>query len=108
MRPSVCMSKPTHIMNTPEPISRRHFINHLALAGTVVAATPLFNLRAADAGKKFKVGVVGCGGRGTGAMENIVEAGKAAGIEIEIYSVADFFPDRAATAAKKYNIPTER
>jgi len=95
-------------MNTPEPISRRHFINHLALAGTVIAATPLFSLRAQDAGKKFKVGVVGCGGRGSGAMENILEAGKASGIEIEIYSVADFFPERAASAAKKHGIPTER
>ena len=95
-------------MNTPEPISRRNFINNLALAGTIVAATPLFNLRAQDAGKKFKVGVVGCGGRGSGAMENILEAGKASGIEIEIYSVADFFPERAASAAKKHGIPTER
>jgi predicted dehydrogenase len=95
-------------MNTPEKISRRNFINHLAIAGTVVAATPLFNLRAQEAGKKFKVGVVGCGGRGSGAMENILEASKVSGIQVEIYSVADFFPDRAATAAKKYEIPAER
>ena len=102
----VCLS--IHNMNTPEKISRRNFINHLTIAGTVVAATPLFNLRAQEAGKKFKVGVVGCGGRGSGAMENILEASKVSGIQVEIYSVADFFPDRAATAAKKYEIPAER
>ncbi len=95
-------------MNTSNQITRRNFINNLTIAGTVVAAAPLFNLRAQDAGKKFKIGVVGCGGRGSGAMENILEASKSCGIPVEIYSVADFFPVRAAGTAKKYNIPAER
>ncbi len=95
-------------MNTSETITRRRFISHVALAGTVVAASPLFNLRAQGSPKKFRVGVVGCGGRGSGAMENILEAGKSAGVDIEIYSVADFFADRANGAAQKYNIPKER
>jgi predicted dehydrogenase len=95
-------------MNTPEKISRRHFINHLAMAGTVVAASPLLNLHAQGAGRKFKVGLVGCGGRGNGAVDNILEAGKVAGFDVEMYAVADFFPDRAGGTAKRLNIPAER
>ena len=87
---------------------RRNFIKNVALAGAVVSALPLFNVRAQDAGKKFKIGLVGCGGRGNGALENIMEAAKSGGYEIEIYTLADFFPDRADGTAKKYNVPAER
>lgn len=87
---------------------RRNFIKNLAVAGAAVSAMPLFNLHAQGAGRKFKIGLVGCGGRGKGAVENIIEAAKSLGHEIEVYTVADFFPDRANDAAKKYNLPPER
>ena len=95
-------------MTTPLIIPRRKFIKNIAVAGTVVSALPLFNVRAQDAGKKFKIGLVGCGGRGNGALENILEAAKSAGFEIEIYTLADFFADRADSTAKKYNVPADR
>ena len=87
---------------------RRNFIKNVAVAGAVVSTLPLFNLRAQNAGRKFKVGLVGCGGRGNGALENMIEAAKTLGYEIEVYTVTDFFPDRANDTAKKYNIPAER
>lgn len=89
-------------------IPRRKFLKNVAAAGAVVSALPLFNVRAQDAGKKFKIGLVGCGGRGNGALENINEAAKSLGIEIEVYTLADFFQDRADGTAKKYAVPAER
>ena len=87
---------------------RRHFLKNVAVAGAAVSALPLFHVHAQGAGKKFKIGLVGCGGRGSQAVENIIEAAKLLGHEIEVYSVADFFPDRANDVAKKYSIPAER
>jgi predicted dehydrogenase len=87
---------------------RRNFIKNVAVAGAAISALPLFNVRAQGAGRKFKIGLVGCGGRGNGAVENHIEAAKALGHEIEVYTVADFFPDRANGTAKKYNIPADR
>ena len=87
---------------------RRNFLKNVAVAGAAVSALPLFNVRADGVARKFKVGLVGCGGRGSGAMENMIEAAKSLGHEIEVYAVADFFADRANVAAKKYSIPVER
>ena len=87
---------------------RRNFIKNVAVAGAALSTLPLFNVRAQNAGRKFKVGLVGCGGRGNGALENMIEGAKTLGYEIEVYAVADYFPDRANDTAKKYNIPADR
>jgi predicted dehydrogenase len=95
-------------MTNPPSMPRRTFIKNVAAAGAVVSTLPLFNIRAQGAARKFKIGLVGCGGRGTGAVANHLEAAKALGIEVEVYTAADFFPDRAKTFAGTYNIPAER
>jgi predicted dehydrogenase len=87
---------------------RRTFIKNAAVAGAAISTLPLFNVRAQAAGRKFKIALVGCGGRGNGAVENLLEAAKTQGHEIEVYAVADFFPERANSTAKKYSIPAER
>ena len=87
---------------------RRNFLKNVAVAGAAVSVLPLFNVRAEGVARKFKVGLVGCGGRGSGAMENMIEAAKSLGHEIEVFTVADFFPDRANVTAKKYNISAAR
>ncbi len=95
-------------MTNPIIMPRRNFIKNVALVGAAVSTLPMFNLRAQNAGRKFKIGLMGCGGRGSGAVENIIEAAKTLGYEIDVYSVADFFPKRANDLAKKYNIPADR
>lgn len=96
---------------------RRRFLKNLAVAGAAVSALPLIGARAAEtnaasltglAVRKFKVGIVGSGGRGSGAAGNIIAAAKSLGMEAEIYSIADFFPERAESAAKKFNVAAER
>ena len=81
---------------------RRNFIRNVAFASAVFSALPLFNIRAQGAGRKFKIGLVGCGGRGTGAVKNIIEAAQSLGHEIQVVAVADFFQERADKLAKKF------
>jgi predicted dehydrogenase len=99
---------------------RRNFLKNVAAAGAVVSTLPLIGCKSVEPapaspaiitgrpGRKFKVGLVGCGGRGNGALDNHIEAAKSLGHEIEVYAVADFFPERAANTAKKHGVPAER
>jgi myo-inositol 2-dehydrogenase / D-chiro-inositol 1-dehydrogenase len=78
--------------------NRRQFIGSVAAAGTVLmacgggapkAAVPKFLDQAPD-GKALKAGLIGCGGRGTGAALDFLNAGP----NLKITAVADAFPDR--------------
>ncbi len=95
-------------MTDPTFISRRKFINNVTIASAAVASLPLFNIQAQGAARKFKIGLVGCGGRGHGAVENILEAAKVLGHDVEVFSAADFFPDRAEAFGKQYHLPADR
>ncbi len=86
-------------MTTPDTersqtISRRNFI----AATSVGAAMPL--TASALAGRilpreeELRVGVIGCGGRGTGATVNALQASK----DIRIHAMGDLFPDRVEGA----------
>ena len=61
-------------------------------------------------GKPLKAGVIGCGGRGSGAIQNFLDAGP----NLTIVALGDMFPDRIANCRKllneKYNvdIPDEK
>ncbi|MFT3684655.1 MAG: Gfo/Idh/MocA family oxidoreductase [Phycisphaerales bacterium] len=75
-------------------LTRRDLLKTTAAAGAVALAAGLPFAHAAGATSRgagrLKVGVIGCGGRGTGAAVNILEAGDQA----EIYALGDAFPDR--------------
>jgi predicted dehydrogenase len=93
------------------PVSRRDFVK-TAAAASVAAALP-GNLgvfaRGADA---IKVGVIGCGGRGTGATLDCLNADPG----IEVVALGDLVPDRVASALEKLkkafpervNVPASR
>jgi predicted dehydrogenase len=74
----------------PIHVSRRDF---LAAAGTVSAASALLatsNYAYARADTKLRVGVIGCGGRGSGAAANCATSSE----NVEIYAMGDAFKDR--------------
>jgi predicted dehydrogenase len=74
--------------------SRRDFLRSSA-ALSAAASTGLFaTAHAAGKNDTIKVAVVGCGGRGTGAAENICEAAGTT-YPIKIVAIAEAFPDRA-------------
>jgi len=88
-------------------VSRRDFIRTSAagVAGVLAAQNVIF---AASAPRKFRVGLIGCGGRGNGALENCLEAAKIIGAELEVVATADWFKERAEDTGKKHNVPTSR
>src|SRR5438477_8812431 len=90
-------------------VSRRDFVRtSAALAATALAGTAAAQNAVAPSntpaqkstpgtGKRLKVGVIGCGGRGTGAAINSLEASP----DTEIYALADMFPDRLEGCRKE-------
>ncbi|MEN6574815.1 MAG: Gfo/Idh/MocA family oxidoreductase, partial [Phycisphaerales bacterium] len=88
-------------------VSRRAFIKTSAagMAGVLAAQNVIF---AAAAPRKFRVGLIGCGGRGTGALDNCAEAIKIIGAELELVATADWFKDRAEGAGKKYGLDASK
>jgi myo-inositol 2-dehydrogenase/D-chiro-inositol 1-dehydrogenase len=71
--------------------TRRGFLTTSA-AGTAafLAAAPLVHARGNET---IKVGLIGCGGRGRGAAENIAQAAGTS-YNIKLHAFADVFPDR--------------
>ena len=90
------------------PLPRRQFISTLALASASVAFAP--HVFAAVGGKpdKVKVGVIGCGGRGTGAINDFMQAAKILGIAVEVTACADAFASQAVSLGSKVGVPPAR
>ena len=59
-------------------------------------------------GKTFKVGLLGCGGRGSGALRQSVEAGKILGFNVQVVATADYFKERAERTGKQFELPPEK
>jgi len=76
-------------------MSRRDFVKVTAAAMAATGIAPHL-VRGQESGKPLKVGVIGCGGRGTGAAHNAVEADKG----IKIVALADVFKDRLDACRK--------
>jgi myo-inositol 2-dehydrogenase/D-chiro-inositol 1-dehydrogenase len=88
-------------------VSRRNFLKTSAvgMAGVLTAKNVIF---AAPGQKKFRVALIGCGGRGTGAMKDCHEAAKNIGAELEVVATADWFQQKAERTGKDYNVPANR
>src|SRR5437763_581065 len=68
--------------------SRRQFLQASATAATLAAAATASAHAAGD--DRLKIGLIGCGGRGTGAAENAVRADK----NCRLVALGDAFPDK--------------
>ena len=77
-----------------EFLNRREFLHASGLVTASAVAAGLVIPSMARAGSfssgRMKVGVIGCGGRGTGAAVNILEASG----DVEIFALGDMFKDR--------------
>src|SRR5690554_3466714 len=84
-------------------LSRRRFLKHsgLALAGmSLLPSDRLFATGLATKGQEIRVGLVGCGGRGTGAAIQALNADP----NVKITALGDAFEDRledSLTALKR-------
>ncbi len=112
-------------MENKNELSRRKFLSNTALGaiGTMGAASLLAScagsekkgnnaklpemLNEAPDGKVLRAGLIGCGGRGTGAAINFVDAGP----NLQIVALGDVFPDKLiacrATLKKERNIEVD-
>ncbi len=90
-------------MTTEKNVSRRRFVQSSSLSAAAVVggglaggslASPLNRAWAGGARQTIKVGVIGCGGRGTGAAWNALEADD----DVVISHFADLFPDRVESS----------
>ena len=90
-------------------LTRRDFIKTTAALSVASLAAVAQAQTAPGVGQKsFKVGLIGCGGRANGALENQLEAAKVLGITLEPYAFCDYFLEKAVKSAAKYNVPAER
>jgi len=97
-----------------EGTSRRTFIKGTAAVSVTaaLASSGIASSAYAQGSDEIKVGVVGCGGRGTGAAQNAV-AGSSG---IVLWSMGDLFPDRmngsanslANSAGEAFQVPEGR
>lgn len=83
-------------------LSRRDFVKS---AAATTAAVSAFNiLHAGIPTGKAKVALIGCGGRGTGALGNFFEACELLGIQPEVVGIADVFKDRVDGVIAKHKL----
>ena len=86
-------------------LDRRSFLGTVGAAGAVALARRAASAQAgpemvtpkAPDGQVLRAGLVGCGGRGTGAAQNFLESAS----NLKIVALADVFPDRIAEARKR-------
>lgn len=93
-------------------VSRRGFVKGLAVAGLALQAAPLWAQKkssaAAKPARKLRIGLVGCGGRGRGAIGNLLEAAPIAGAEVEVVAIADVFEEATTRSGERFGVPAER
>lgn len=90
------------------PFNRRSFLANSTLLGAGLAAGSVLAANPAGTGKKVKVALIGCGGRGNGALGDFHEACRILGLQVEVTAVGDAFKGRAEGAGKRFGLPSER
>jgi predicted dehydrogenase len=85
------------------PFSRRKFLK-TAAASTALAGFGI-PLSAKGAAQELKVGLIGCGGRGRGALANHVEAAQYCGVDAKVVALCDISAANAKAQAEKYHVP---
>ena len=77
-------------------MDRRDFVKSSAVLG-MAATLPRFSFANAKGSDRIKVGLVGCGGRGTGALRNMISADQ----NIEVVALADLFEEKPKMAVER-------
>ena len=95
-------------MSSSNDLTRRKFLQNSAVATAAMAMPNVF----ANSNAPLKVGVIGCGGRGTGAAGDALNADK----DVVIWAMGDVFADRLNgsrnhlknTAKERYQVTDDR
>jgi len=91
------------------PITRRGVLKTSAAVGAVAAfATLGTNFAHAAGSDAIKVGLIGCGGRGSGAAAQSVQGGRQVGANVQIAAVGDVFERPARNLARNWKLPNDK
>lgn len=83
--------------------SRRNFLKSSALAAGAAATFTLEQGLYAGGGSQLRVGLIGCGGRGTGAASQAMRADK----NIKLYAMGDAFDNRLGESLQRLQADNE-
>ena len=92
--------------NKTSSLSRRDFLKGSAAASIGAIAVGSHRIYAAGS-DQHKVALIGCGGRGKGALKDHHDAAKMIGVNVKVVAIADVQKDRAEAVAKQYDVPAE-
>lgn len=94
------------VPTSPAPSwNRRSFLTRTTLAAAAVSQFPFVRTTRAASDDPIRVGVIGCGGRGSGAAKNVVSAAD----NVKITALADIFPEQVEAAKKNFpEVPAEQ
>jgi len=89
-------------MTEPKGSSRRDFLktSTATVGGAVATQVGLLSTAHAAGPDVIKVGLVGCGGRGRGAADQICDASRRTGVKVKLHALGDLFDDHLKFAAK--------
>jgi predicted dehydrogenase len=90
-----------------EKISRRGFMRKTVAAGAVVGGFSILN-SSAKGSREFKLALIGCGGRGNGALGNCLGAAKGLGVSAKVVATADWFKRKAESTGKKHGLAADK
>ena len=91
------MTGPTNEQTTTAPASRRDFLRTSSLLTAAMATGVGGSGAYAGASGSIRVGLVGCGGRGTGAAANAMGAGK----DIKLVAMGDMFKENLESSREQ-------
>jgi myo-inositol 2-dehydrogenase / D-chiro-inositol 1-dehydrogenase len=85
-------------LNSSSPTTRRNFIKTSAALSAALAAPAILSSKAFAQGNNatLRIGLIGCGGRGTGAASQALKADK----HVELTAMADVFPEKIETSLR--------
>src|SRR5208283_4987842 len=86
-----------HQVNSSDKIGRRKFLGAAAVSAGVMLINPSV-IRGTAANSAVRVGLLGCGGRGTEDAANLIDTGGA-----RVVALADLFPDQLETARAQFD-----
>jgi myo-inositol 2-dehydrogenase / D-chiro-inositol 1-dehydrogenase len=104
---------PTSNLTGQPNVTRRVFLKNTSLAVAAAAVTefPFVSTVQAASDDPIHVALIGCGGRGTGAAQNVLEAGQvlnAANSAVKLVAFGDIFPKPLETIRARFpEVPAE-
>ncbi len=98
----------TRMNSITDTFSRREFLGTTAMAATAIAAGSASAQAPSIGSGPLKVGLIGCGGRGTGAMRNFIEAAGILDRQVEITGLCDVDLPSAVRVAEEHGVDRER